>query len=1013
MPDPADTTPPNVPTMVIRLDPKPDDKKSPAKLSYDDMVSKWTARGYPKAAAQGIADNMMRESGGDPSVIGDQGTSRGLFQEHATRKADLEAFAKKAGKSADDPDVQIDFADQELRTKFPTLHAQLLKGDDRGAAEDSFKRVFERPASVMWANNPRLASDKVQFSDYAMKEHDGRKNTDLVYMAPADYLDLSPDLDGKPFANPSGRALKASVDRGEQIEAIPTLDTRVDGSTATVTDQDGRHRALLAQQEGVDAIPVAIRQKGQGAPTEIVGMTGAVLPHDFTKVADAPKPAPRPAAGGDGPAPSSEPIALQAPAQPEQRSLLGQIGDAIMPKAEAAEPANPYAGLAEPEPEAPAQQAGGAGGNPYAGLAEPEAPAAHDGMLLSALKGAGAGFGRTVLAGQELVGKGLDAVGATAPGDWLVNDARRGIANLGQEIAPDQAAHPIATTVGDIAGSAALPGGIAGRVAGNALKVGAISGGLSGLLSPGNQDHYWLDKGLQVGGGAALGAAGNALADRLASYVGKQIRPIYEFVQKVTGQDIAKNPGALAVVKRMERDAKVGGPTAQDMIDVANALPDKPLTIADLGGPEVAGLTGRIARNPGEARAKLTNFLNERDRGAGTRLGQDVDKGLGSGSSYDIADALKQSRAAAAKPFYQAAYAHPAINPDEMAPTGKIGDLLNRPSVQAGLANARKIAAEEGVDLKTQGVDLDAEGNPKLVGVPTWQALDYVKRGIDNVVEQYRDKTTGRLVLDTYGRAAEQTRNEFRQALRDLNPEYRKALDAYSGPSTSLDALHAGENFLSQRPEEIARRLGSYGSGDREFYKLGAADTLRARLAKKAMSADESKALLNSQYMRDQLRPLFDSDDAYHRFLSSVLAERRMFETRFNALGGSQTAARTAEDATPELDALGHLARSVAHAKTGNAFGAGANALRAISAWRATRDPQTAVEIGNLLAAPLARPDIQARLNNFHNFLSALPNTQDILRRGQMANIIRGAGPIAAAGLGQIPSMIVRPNGGQ
>lgn len=143
MPDPD-----NIQTMIIRPNPKQEGQggtektapewkggKAPTKLSYDDMVAKWTARRYPKAAAQGIADNMMRELKGDPSAVGDNGTSLGLFQEHDTRKGELEAFAKKQGKSPDDPDVQIDFADQELRTKFPTLHAQLLKGDDRAGAE--------------------------------------------------------------------------------------------------------------------------------------------------------------------------------------------------------------------------------------------------------------------------------------------------------------------------------------------------------------------------------------------------------------------------------------------------------------------------------------------------------------------------------------------------------------------------------------------------------------------------------------------------------------------------------------------------------------------------------------------------------------------------------------------------------------------------------------------------------------------------------------------------------------
>lgn len=586
MPDPA-VQPNNIPTMTVRPAPKTegDGGKAPAKLSYDDMVAKWTARGYPKAAAQGIADNMTRESGGDPTAIGDHGTSRGLFQEHDTRKGELEAAAKKAGKSPDDPDLQIDFANEELKTKFPTLYKQLMAGTDRAGAEDSFKRIFERPASILWQNNPNLASDKYRYSDYAMKEHDGRKNTDLVYMSPADYLDLSPELDGKPFSNPSGRALKSSVDRGEPVESVPTLDMQVDGNTGTVTDQDGRHRALLAQQSGVDAIPVAIRQKGQGTPTEIVGASGNIVPNDFRKAADVPKAAPRPAANAANPTPNQDPISLQGqdqpaagqPAQPDQRSMLGRLGDALNPvsRAEAAEPGAGSTTLGAPVDYDPF--AGSAGGQ------EPGAPqdttlgapvdhdpfAQPDGMLMSAVKGAGAGLGKTVLAGQELVGQGLEAVGATAPGQWLVNDARKGIANLGQEIAPDQAAHPYATGAGEIGGSMALPGGIAGKIGGNALRVAAIGGGLSGLLTPSSGDGagYWGNKALQTGAGAAGGAVTGKVGNALAGMVAPKLQAA---VGKLMNEGVQLTPGQMAggAVKAAE-DKLTSVPITGDAINAA------------------------------------------------------------------------------------------------------------------------------------------------------------------------------------------------------------------------------------------------------------------------------------------------------------------------------------------------------------------------------------------------------------------------------------------------------------
>ena len=198
------------------------------------------------------------------------------------------------------------------------------------------------------------------------------------------------------------------------------------------------------------------------------------------------------------------------------------------------------------------------------------------------------------------------------------------------------------------------------------------------------------------------------------------IRPMYEFVSRITGEDISKNAGALRIVRRLEQDQKAGGPTAQDMIDLLNETPEKPQNVMDVGGENVRALGGNVARAPGPGRQTMTSALNERDMGAGTRLAGDVNAGIGEGSAYDAATTLAQSRSAAAAPAYDAAYAHPPINPDEMNPeTGAIGTLLPRPSMRAGMANAMKIAAEEGRNPNVLGIDLNAQGEPVFTRVPS------------------------------------------------------------------------------------------------------------------------------------------------------------------------------------------------------------------------------------------------------------------------------------------------------
>ena len=855
-----------------QFDDTPDSAGKPAKLTYDDMVSKWTARGYPEAAAKGIADNMMRESGGNPIDVGDGGTSFGLFQHHNERKTALEAFAKAHGKPASDPDIQIDFADQELKKDYPKLRANLLASEDRSAAEDQFKRVFERPASVMWSDGakPTLGTKGYRFSDFAMNEHAGRKNTDIVYMPPQDYLDLSPPMEGSPFSTASGKALKASVARGDEVESIPSLDMKVNGPTGTVTAQDGRHRAMMAQEEGLDAIPVAIHRQGKGDPTEIEGMGGKVLPVDF-------KPA----------------SVVQASRTPEG-AVVGQ---------QKSNPFDQFDENAQVDPVVDLGMFGKADTRKFPF----DQPGTEYGSVLPFSK---------------------DASGIHLAWPEAVRSPVRGMLDMAA-----RATHPEAANAPMSSDEL------------SAVSLG-VGGGMTSEMNAGR-------------GVAPAKVAAEAIAGKSTD----TLRPMYDLVSKVLGKDIEKDPAAMQIVARLERDATAGGPKAEDIIELVNKTPEKPLTLSDVGGRNVLGLAGKVARAPGESAETMSNFLNPRDMEAGVRLARDVDKGIGEGSAYDAAAALQKARTVAARPIYEQAYQYRPLNPDEMMPEGQIGALLDRPSMKAGMANARKIAAEEGRDMNTLGIDLNAQGEPFFTKVPSWQTLDYVKRGVDNVVEQYRDKTTGKLVLDTYGNAADATRTDFRTTLIFLNPKLAEAYEAYSGPSQSLDAIKAGQSFLRQRPEEIARRLQKMLANDKEFYKLGAADTLRQAVAKKGVDGDEAKAILRSQYMRDQLHPLFEDEAAYDRFVSSVEAEGRMFGTRYDVLKNSQTAARQMEDFSPESEAAALGARSAAHAVHGNLLSAGAAALKSLAAFRSMKDPAINADIARYLTTPMTGGATAERLN--------------------------------------------------
>lgn len=458
-----------------------------------------------------------------------------------------------------------------------------------------------------------------------------------------------------------------------------------------------------------------------------------------------------------------------------------------------------------------------------------------------------------------------------------------------------------------------------------------------------------------------LGAAGQWARERAAPH------PWTPEMIEQAAKDLGA-PTAAKAQKIVERRINQVSPTtAQGAIDTMNAAREAgdPMMLPDVMRPAEA-LAGRVARAPGEYGDILPEAFQARNAGAVQRLTGGINKAFGEEGAYDASQALMQARKAAAKPAYDAAYAHPPVNPDVMQPDGPIGALMDRPSMRAGMANARKIAAEEGVNTETLGIDLDAQGEPVLTRVPTWQTLDYIKRGVDNVVEQYRDKTTGKLMLDTYGRAADITRGEYVRTLRDLNQTYGKALDTWGGPSRSLDAIDVGKDALTRSPEVNAARLKDMTDDEREFARLGIAQQLRDVANKRGPIAPEFGRVAGTRYgstsTREQLRPFFKSDGDYQKFVDSVSRQVTMARTPDKVLGGSQTAGRLAVDSGPITagDAI-HGASAVA---LGHPMSLAHRAINlGLKAWD-SRNPALNAEIARLLGNTentIAR-DAQGRL---------------------------------------------------
>jgi hypothetical protein len=244
-------------------------------------------------------------------------------------------------------------------------------------------------------------------------------------------------------------------------------------------------------------------------------------------------------------------------------------------------------------------------------------------------------------------------------------------------------------------------------------------------------------------------------------------------------------------------------------------------------------------------------------------------------------------------------------------------------------------------------------GDPIVGRVPTMKLLAVAKEGIDRMLQspQYRNELTGE--LNKEGVAISKMQKEFVKELDALNPDYKAAREQWSGDTASMQALRDGQSVLKNKPEVNARLAADMTEGEREFAKLGLAQTMREIARDKGPLAGEFNTVAGTQYgavgNRERIAPFFNDEAALNRFVQSVEHEQTMARSGNKIMGGSQTAERMAEDGGVVS------AGDVAHAGIAGALGHHATLLNklatlGVKAWD-RRDPELNAQIARILGS--------------------------------------------------------------
>jgi len=134
-----------------------DTSGSRAKDYYDYLTAK---KGVEPHVAAGMLGNAFHESGGlQPSILGDQGNSYGLFQ--FNNRGEMPAFkqwAQENNRSVRDPYAQLDFTHERLTSgPYQGVYEKMRSAPSAGEAAGHFMTGYERPKAETAALGSRMS----------------------------------------------------------------------------------------------------------------------------------------------------------------------------------------------------------------------------------------------------------------------------------------------------------------------------------------------------------------------------------------------------------------------------------------------------------------------------------------------------------------------------------------------------------------------------------------------------------------------------------------------------------------------------------------------------------------------------------------------------------------------------------------------------------------------------------------------------------------------------------------
>lgn len=528
--------------------------------------------------------------------------------------------------------------------------------------------------------------------------------------------------------------------------------------------------------------------------------------------------------------------------------------------------------------------------------------------------------------------------------------------------------HPIASGAASVLGAVAPVGGVglATQGAGMARRIaasgatGAITGGLYGAM----EGEGAADRVGDAVVGTVVGAGAGMAVPPLTALASRVVSPFVQPVMSALGVGNATRANralGMAVERSGKTPDKIRAEIAQAL---AEGQPE--YVVADaLGNPGQRALSG-LARRPGDGRREIVDFLENRQQGQGRRLGGEVADQLAPGMTGKPQASTPSGVLAATGPDITGQGLESSL---KAARSTEADALYGAARSGAGPVDVRgalaaiddRLAPMQGSGVKGDGIDARLASYRARLAAPQ----SALKKGetarelsdFDRVLSVKQD------LQDDIGAAIRAGRNNEARLLKQVEAQLDSALEASSGPyraandkfrdaSRVIDSVDLGRQATGPRvrTEDTAKQIGALTPEQKAAFGVGYGDRLLGNIENAAPGVDKTRNLTDMK-VRSDLGQLARDPDRLGRFVDR---ERTMFETRRQAIGGSQTAdnmADGAESAGFDASAIGNLltgnfrtgAQQLVAAVTQAAKGENAETRQMIARALLSRDPGPAL----------------------------------------------------------------------